>query len=117
MIDYFPSLATYYFGHLNVHKERIAIILVEERSLAPVTLESTASMAEYLRPILGNDPIVSNSMCYYVVDEDWLAIGFSILDHEEKERNVLYLSRTGPTLNLPMALRPGDNVVGAYSIH
>jgi hypothetical protein len=117
IIDHFPSLASYYFGHINVHKDRIAAVLVEEYSLAPVILESTATMAMYIRPIIGEVAIVPDSMCYYVIDADWLAIGFSVVATDDSECQIVYLTRTGTTMTIPMAITPGDKVTAVYSVH
>lgn len=93
LVDDYPSLADYYFGHFYIHRDKLPVAIVEEYSLVPVMLEDTQSVIDYLQPLLGDDPIVAHSMCGFDASPLWFAVGFDVLDPEGVAHSVVYLTR------------------------
>jgi hypothetical protein len=117
LIDHFPQLIDYYFSHLNVHKERIIAAIVEEKSLIPALLDSPTDVCEYIKPLLGDDVPLEQSVCGMMLNCGWLSVGFSIVDDEGLARSVLYLTPVSRELDVPAAIYPGTTHTYTLSRH
>jgi hypothetical protein len=117
LIDHYPPLVDYYFNHLNLHKEGIIAVLVEEKSLMPALLDDPKSVCRYLQPLLGEDAPLEHSICGMVLTCGWLSVGFSIVDDAGLARSVLYLTPVTKAMDVPSTFRPGTKHTYVLSIH
>lgn len=117
LVEHFPPLIDYYFGHLNVHKDRILAAIVEEKSLLPALLDDPKNVCEYLQPLLGIDQPLEHSVCGMVLTCGWMSLGFSIIDDDGVARSVVYLTPVPSDIVVPRTLQPGSTHTYSLSAH
>lgn len=107
LIDHHPALIDYYFTHLNVHKDRIVAVIVEEKSLISTLLDDPKSVCRYINPLLGNEVPLEHTVCSMILPTRWMVVGFSIITNEGLPKSVLYLTPITNNMDVPQSLQPG----------
>lgn len=90
---HFPELAAYHRNHLDLHRESIYVVLVEEKSLLPVLMCDNDEIIEYLTPLMGEGmSIDEDTLCYVHLESDWVGLGMMLQDPDGAKYNAMYLA-------------------------